>query len=209
MCDSHDNLYNEDSKYIIDHCTFKDNAATYSYKSSEPKYINFTNDNFVTFGSGGGLSLWFNGKAKNNSVEITSSDFIANCAKSSGGLNVHSRQNATHNHVEIARCSFIKNVGYKKGGGLSLGHVIHQSGGPIKFNTYIVTDCLFEQNQALTGVGGGVLGYGSRERENTKATNHFEIHNSLFINNKALFGSAIQINKHNILIQLQQVLCLH
>ena len=39
LCDSHDNLYNEDSKYIIDHCTFEDNAATYSYKSSEPKYI--------------------------------------------------------------------------------------------------------------------------------------------------------------------------
>ena len=76
-----------------------------------------------------------------------------------------------------------------------MGHVIHQGGGLIKFNAYNVTDCLFEQNQALTGVGGGVLGYGSRETENTKPTNHFEIHKSLFINNKALFGSAIQINK--------------
>ena len=117
LCDSHGNLYNEDSKYTIAHCTFEDNAATYSYKSSEPKYINFTNDNFVTFGSGGGLSLSFNGQAKNNSVEVTSSDFIANCAKRGGGLHVHSKQNATHNHVEISKCSFIKNVRYKEGGG--------------------------------------------------------------------------------------------
>ena len=54
---------------------------------------------------------------------------------------------------------------------------------------------MFEQNQALAGVGGGVLSYGSRETQNTKPTHCFEIHNSLFINNKALFGSAIQVNK--------------
>ena len=195
LCDSHDNPYNEASKYIIDHCTFKDNAATYSYRSSEAKYIHFTDDNFVTFGSGGGLSLWFNGQAKNNSVKVISSHFIANHAKSGGGLHVHSRQNATQNHVEISRCRFIENVGNREGGGLSMGHVIHQRGGLIKFNMYNITDCLFEQNQALTGVGGGVVAYGSRETENRKPTNRFEIHNSLFIHNKALFGSAIQVNK--------------
>ena len=43
--------------------------------------------------------------------------------------------------------------------------------------------------------GFGVLGFGSREPENIKPTNHFEIHNSSFINNKAQFGSAIQINR--------------
>ena len=39
------------------------------------------------------------------------------------------------------------------------------------------------------------MGFGSREPENIKPTNHFEIHNSSFINNKARFGSAIQINR--------------
>ena len=34
----------------------------------------------------------------------------------------------------------------------------------------------------------GVLGFGSHEPENTKPTNHFEIHNS-FLNNKAQFVS--------------------
>ena len=76
-----------------------------------------------------------------------------------------------------------------------MGYVIHQSVGLIKFNTYNVTDCLFELDQALKGVGGGVLSYGSRETQNTKLTHRFEILNSLFINNKALFGSAIQVNK--------------
>ena len=188
-CDSKENTYNKNSKYIIDNCTFIGNAATYSYSRSKEEY-------FVSFNCGGGVSLWVSGQAKNNSFKITSSVFIANNAqRSGGGLCVISRQNATNNHVEISGCSFIENIGYKEGGGLVVGNIIYQRGGLSTFNTYNVSDCLFKQNQALSGVGGGVLGFGSREPKSTKATNHFEIHNSLFINNKALFGSAIQINK--------------
>ena len=193
-CDSNENTYNKNSNYIIDNCTFIGNAATYGYNRSKSE--NFTNDHFITFNRGGGVSLWVYGQAKNNSFKITSSVFIANSAeRSGGGLYVVSRQNVTNNHVEISGCSFIENIGDAEGGGLVAGNIIYQSGGLSTFNIYNVSDCLFEQNQALTGIGGGVLGYGSREPENTKPTNRFEIHNSSFINNKALFGSAIQINK--------------
>ena len=193
-CDSQENTYNNNSKYIIDQCTFEGNAASYDYNKSKAEH--FTTDNFVTFNCGGGVSLWFYGQAKNNSFKITSSVFIANSAqRGGGGLYIVSRQNVTNNHVEISGCSFIKNICNKDGGGLGVGNIIYQSGGLSKFNTYNISDCSFKQNQALTGVGGGVLGFGSREPESTKPTNHFEIHNSSFINNKALFGSAIQVNK--------------
>ena len=88
--------------------------------------------------------------------------------------------------------TFIGNIGHKEGGGLVIGNVIHQAGGVSKFNTYNITNCFFAKNQALTGIGGGVLGFGSRELE---PTYHFEIHNSSFVFNKAQFGSAIQINR--------------
>ena len=192
-CDSHENTYNKNSKYIIDHCTFKGNNATYGHNRSEAEH--FTNDHFITFNRGGGVSLWLSGQAKNNVFKVTSSHFIANSAEHGGGLFINSRQNVTDSHVEISGCSFIENIGHKEGGGLVLGNVIYQSGGLSTCNTYNISNCSFKQNQALTGVGGGILGFGNREPKSTKPTNHFEIHNSLFINNTALFGSAIQINK--------------
>ena len=193
-CDSHENTYNKNSKYIIDHCTFEGNAATYVYNKSKAEH--FTNDHFITFNCGGGVSLWLSGQAKNNSFKVTSSHFIANNAeRGGGGLFIISRQNVTGSRVEISGCFFIKNIGYKEGGGLVVGNVIYQSGGLSTCNTYNISNCSFKQNQALTGVGGGILGFGSREPKSTKPTNHFEIHNSSFFNNTALFGSAIQINR--------------
>ena len=194
-CNSHDNPYNNNSKYIIDHCTFEGNAAISNFNRSEVKQRHLFNNYFFIFSSGGGLSLWFNGQAKNNYVKVLSSNFTANSAKDGGGLRIHNRKNTTHNHVEISGCIFIGNVGYRAGGGLIMGNVIYQSGGHSKFNTYNISHCLFKRNEALTGVGGGVVGYGSREPGSTEPTNRFEIHDSSFINNKAQFGTAIQINK--------------
>ena len=190
FCDSYNNHYNKYSKYIINRCTFKGNIATNIKNNFKDGLYK---GNFITFGTGGGVSLWFNGQAKNNSFKVLSTNFTSNSAASGGGLYVHSRRNATHNHVTVLRCSFINNIGSAQGGGLVIGNVIYQKGGLSKFNTYNITNCLFKQNQGL--IGGGVLGFGSREPENTKPTNHFEIHNSSFINNKAQFGSAIQINR--------------
>ena len=190
LCNSRNNPYNKHSKYIIDRCTFKDNAATYESLEVEDLTLN----HFVTFGTGGGLSLWFNGQAKHNQFKIVSSNFISNSAITGGGLHVNSRQNAMDNCVIILWCSFIGNFGYKEGGGLAIGNVIHQTGGVSKFNEYNIINCFFANNQALTGVGGGILGFGSRESEPI-ATYHFKIQNSSFISNKAKFGSAIQINR--------------
>ena len=190
LCNSRNNLYNKKSKYLIDRCTFENNSATYANESLEVEDLTF--NHFVTFGTGGGLSLWFNGQAKNNHLKIVSSDFISNSAITGGGLHVSSRQNAIKNCVIILWCSFIGNFGYKEGGGLAIGNVIHQTGGVSKFNTYNITNCYFTKNQALTGVGGGILGFGSRE---SAPTYHIKIQNSSFISNKAKFGSAIQINR--------------
>ena len=192
VCDSRDNRHNTNAKYIIDRCTFEGNVAAYYCKNDCEEKELYTR-NFITLGTGGGISFWFNGQAKNNSFEVILTNFTSNTATLGGGLHVHSRENATHNHVMVKGCRFIKNTGYKQGGGLVIGNLIHQGDRHSKFNTYNISNCLFEQNEGP--IGGGILGFGSREPGNIDPTNHFEIHNSSFINNKAQFGSAIQINR--------------
>ena len=191
LCNSRDNQFNSLTKYTIYRCIFQDNVAIIGRKPEKLR-----RRHFITFGSGGGLSLWNFGCAQNNSFKIIFSKFISNRALNyGGGINIHSRQNTMYNNVDILQCDFLGNTGNEGGGGLTLGYVIYQEGGQSLFNTYIVVNCMFKHNQALNGAGGGIVGFGSQEREGIKPTNHFEIHNSSFIGNEAKYGSAIEINK--------------
>ena len=106
---------------------------------------------------------------------------------------MHNRLNTRHNRIQVTWSTFFGNIGEVSGGGLLFGYGIYQVGGQSLFNTYIIANCQFEQNQGA--VGGGITGFGSREPQRIQPTNRFEIHNSSFINNGALYGSAIQINK--------------
>ena len=193
QCDSTTNYFNELTKYTIDQCIFEGNSAIYHLNGSQPE--NLATGVFITFGTGGGLSLWLYGHAQNNSFQVTSTSFTSNRARYGGGINVHSRQHTQYNNVIISKCSLVGNYADESGGGLTLGYVIYQTGGQSLFNTYTVANCIFEQNQAVVGVGGGIVSFGSREPQRTQPTNHFEIRNSSFINNGAQYGSAIQMNK--------------
>ena len=106
---------------------------------------------------------------------------------------MHNRQNTRHNRIQVTWSTFFGNIGEVSGGGLLFGYGIYQVGGQSLFNTYMIANCQFEQNQGA--VGSGITGFGSREPQRIQPTNRFEIHNSSFINNGALYGSAIQINK--------------
>ena len=195
-CNSSSNYFNKLTNYTIDYCVFEGNTAVYLLNGSEP--IDLPRGVFITFSTGGGLSLWNYGDAQNNTFKVTETYFKFNRARYGGGLNVHSRQNTRHNSVEISWCHFLGNTGEVGGGGLTLGYVILQTGGQSLYNTYIVTNCIFDHNQALTGVGGGIVSFGSWEPQTsqwTRPTNHFEVHNCSFIGNGAQYGSAIEVNK--------------
>ena len=154
----------------------------------------------MTFGTGGGLSCFFNGEALNNSLYVTASSFTSNSALVGGGINISSRHNSKFTHAEVFNCSFINNTLYgvygdePGGGGISIGYVIYQTGSETLCNTYKISGCLFEINKAIYGIGGGVVGFGSRE-PCTVPTIRFEIHNSSFLSNEALYGSAIEIHR--------------
>ena len=189
-CNSTSNNFNKLTQYTIDHCVFEENVAIYRFNSTTP--ADLSRGVFITFGTGGGLSLWLYGHAQNNSFQVTSTRFISNTALFGGGLYVHNRDNTRYNSVWISWCRFEGNFGEVGGGGLIIGYGIYQTGGRSLFNTYVIANCSFEQNQG--GIGGGISGFGSLEPQ-SKPTNRFEVHNCSFINNGAQYGSAIQINK--------------
>ena len=190
-CNSTTNYFNKLASYTIDHCVFEGNAATYHLNGSERE--NLASGVVITFGTGGGLSLWLYGHAQNNSFQVTSTSFTFNRALYGGGLYVQSRQNTKHNDIQISWCSFFGNYGKLGGGGLVMGYVIYQTNGQCSFNTYTVSNCLFKQNQGK--MGGGVVGFGSRELQRTHPTNYFEVRNSSFVKNVAQYGSAIEFNR--------------
>ena len=198
-CNALDNLYNKDSNYTIDQCTFQNNSAFYGFNGSraDDRSIGIS----VVFGTGGGLSYLAYGEAQNNSLRVISSSFTSNSAFYGGGINIRSRHNSMSTYAEFLNCNFTNNFIYGVsgdeggGGGMSIGYVIYQTGGETLNNTFIISGCLFERNRAPYGIGGGIVGFGSREPRRIVPTNRFEIYNSSFINNEAQYGSAIQINR--------------
>ena len=192
QCDTKSNYFNKLTKYTIEQCVFEGNAAVYHFNGGEPEELDSTTA--IAFGTGGGLTIWMFGHAQNNTFQIISTSFIFNRARYAGGLNINNRHHAKYNNVEILGCYFLENYA-DSGGGLALGYVIHPIGGQSLFNQYFVANCIFERNRALMGVGGGIIGYSSREPQRTQPTNRIEVHNSSFINNGAQYGSAIETNK--------------
>ena len=190
QCNPASNYFNKFTEYKIDQCVFKDNAAIYHFNGSQTE--NLANGVFITFGTGGGLSLYFNGSVQNSLFQVSLTSFISNRAFYGGGLNVRGRDNMSNNSVQIYGCRFAEKFGELAGGGLVLGYAVYQAGGQSLFNSYTVADCSFEQNQAV--VGGGISGFGSRELERKHPINSFEVYNSSFTRNKAQYGSAIEAN---------------
>ena len=192
-CDPHSNLRNSDSAYLVKNCTFERNLGFFNATDLAD---NITADTFVHLGLGGALSLWLDGQARNNSLIIISCIFKSNVAESGGALTIQSRLNVTHTYIVISKCCFISNTAKKHGGGgISIGYVIYQTGGEALHNSYTISHCIFEQNQAVRSLGGAIVMYFSREPGRTQPTNSFRICNCTFEGNMAKYGSAIQANK--------------
>ncbi|XP_065891069.1 uncharacterized protein [Dysidea avara] len=146
------------SLFFFDNCTFAFNNAT---TSDNIKYINsvkgFGNPKF---GHGGGLSVFFKGRAFSNKVVVTGSRFISNYAKWGGGyhsdfvdssgnnsLNIHD-SNFTNNH-----CYYDNSIyGIGAGGGgarISLFYFNETHG----HNQVVFSHCVFTNNSAYYGGG--------------------------------------------------------
>ena len=183
-------LSNRDSFYTFYNCTFAQNVATGSDLASIIPYQYAHN----TFGSGGGLSISFNGNASNNTVQIMDCSFVNNTAMVGGGAFVHFGDNALENDVIVNNCVFLNNKCQliqpgTSGGGLRVEHYIYSNAASGSTNAVQFHNCQVVGNTALNG--GGLS-------TSLSGTINMTITSSTFNSNIAQNGAAIEASLFTI-----------
>lgn len=179
-----DNIYSienksclmENNTFIFKNCTFNNNRA-----SSSSNYSKFRS---IHYGRGGGLGIYLNNYACNNSVLISDCVFDDNQAyRAGGGLFVSMHRSTKNNHVHVWNSSFANNKALY-GGGAYVGYI--SSNKKVVINgTYLFELCMFDGNSA--NYGGGTSLHSSRNAINSTVI----YRHSTWTKNSAFFGSAM------------------
>ena len=184
--------YVTDSQYIITSCRFISNIAhstTSSIRFVLPyKYYH------ISFGHGGGLSVFFKGHAKNNYILLQDCSFLDNTAVYGGGLYVEMQDHSNDNAVVLMGSNvFTSNKAKKSGGGAFLAYLFTEQFGNVTSGTLTLNDVFFENNKAIFGGGVSFL---STRRSHICENNFNEIifTNCIWSNNIAWYGSALDIS---------------
>jgi len=198
---------NINSMYLFYNCTFLSNDAS-TINADTTTYANsvygFGN---LQFGRGGGLSVFFKGKASHNKVTINGCEFIKNHAIWGGGFHSdfvdHSNNNTliiTNSNFTDNHCHIDNNVekGYFSvstgGGGIRIGVLFYDPRAIVISNTIKIKDCNFSNNLAY--YGGGVSYAITKEANQIVASNKLSFINCTWIKNKARTGSAVDLATH-------------
>ena len=152
---------NHNASYFFSNCTFAHNKADSIAGSSKSTYILPLGSNHIAFGRGGGLSIFFNGRASGNQVNISNCRFANNTALWGGGLFVEFHDSAGDNHVNVnSNSTFIENQCSSTndehesgtgGGGMRIGHYVYGEAVGHTGNSIVLTGCLFYNNSASNG----------------------------------------------------------
>ena len=203
---------------VDENCIQKNNScANYTFKSNNFFYNNASNkigstlfylpykSNYYSFGRGGGLSIVFKGNASNNTVTIDNCKFFGNRASWGGGLLVEFEDFSKNNKMIISNTNFSENSaiiadtktnGYgTAGGGVRVGFVIFDQNS-VENNSIVFENCLFYRNRALWGGGFGM--YMPSEPNVINATNSLSFRSCSWRANKALLGSAVDLDYWHI-----------
>ena len=196
--------YSENAAYTINNCTFQNNIARVN-EVSNITFVSFIpqGTDHWAFGRGGGLSVFFKGNARNNSIFVNNSTVIGNEALWGGGIFAEfqdfSENNILHVHstiVERNRCysdrSFNEGTG---GGGVRLGIIFYNltlEGYSYAHNNHFrFENCSIVANDAYWG--GGTSFYAARETQSVTPTNTLEFVNCEWRFNTARLGSAVNL----------------
>ena len=192
-CDMNSNV---GASYLFENCTFKFNNATIS---SNVKYVNleqgFGNQQF---GRGGGLSVFFKGRAISNKVIVTGSHFISNYAKWGGGYYSDFVDSSGDNNLTIHNSTFIDNQCYfdkttytigTGGGGARIS--IFYYGETEGNNQVIFSHCVFTRNLAY--YGGGMSFSTTKEQNVSKPSNTLQFIACTWNGNTARTGSGVDL----------------
>ena len=150
----------------------------------------------VSFGRGGGLSVFFKGNSSLSSIFVIHCHFIGNQAVYGGGAFVELQDSCYNNKVLFELCSFDSNQATQQGGGLRVNFSPSiSSKGPqvsdMHHNNISIFINAFVNNEAHTS-GGGMF-FGATRENSSSPTNKLTIEYGKWNGNIAPIGSAISM----------------
>ena len=182
---------NSNSVYVFTDCNFTNNSAIFSGTDNELSFIS-RRQVHVSFGLGGGLSIFFCGNATGNSVLISESTFSQNSAWFGGGLYVEFTDTSEGNSVSVVGSAFSDNIcpESSRGGGVNIASFVSDDHTNLTENSVSITGCNFTQNRALKGGGLRMVA--------TQQVFNLSLSGVRFDTNKGWFGGAVLIQMKDI-----------
>ena len=190
--------YVSNATYLFSDCHFEENHATVIH-TRNLTFILPQGKYHTAFGRGGGLSVFFKGRAQKNSIAVTKCHFLNNTALWGGGMFVEFQDNSSTNSLSVRNSYFMSNGVLHNstdsegtgGGGARIGFLFF--GDSHAWHNHMhFENCKFHRNEAHWG--GGVSFYTARERETVYATNTLEFINCGWFFNHAQLGAAIDLS---------------
>ena len=193
--------YNSNATYLFQHCKFIINYAHVLKENiSYSTFIFPYKEQHESFGRGGGLSIYFKGSAKNNTITISECDFLGNYAVWGGGLLVEFDDDSIANHVDITSSFFEYNHCYYNntagtgGGAIRVAWFDHIFTPTPMGNEASIRNCTLKGNKALNG---GALSiqpiFQPDSQTEMSSTTKVTVHNCTFIDNCGRLGSAVNV----------------
>ena len=195
---------NNNSIYLFYNCVFDSNIATTVDISDTTYATNAYGFNNQQFGRGGGLSVFFKGKAFKNTVTIDSCTFTNNSAIWGGGFHSDIVDHSRNNSLEIINCTFYYNRcpfddAYENGlysvntggGAIRIALLFFDIRASVLHNSVTIKQCNFLHNTAYYG---GAVSYKiTKQAEQKVATNTVNFSECIWLRNKARTGSAVNL----------------
>ena len=179
--------------------TFRISNSNFYYNEAKDKSRVFMVPHLadhVSFGRGGGLSIFFKGNSSLSLISVIHCCFIRNQAVFGGGAFVDFQDSCHNNKVLFDWCSFDSNQATQQGGGLRVNFAssisskgpqvsdMHHNNITIYFNKFI-------ENKAR--VSGGGMFFGATRENSSSPTNSLDISYGNWTENMAPVGSAISM----------------
>ena len=195
---------NNNSVYMFYNCTFESNVAT-TVDTSETTYAtNAYGLSNQQFGRGGGLSVFFKGKAFRNTVTVHSCAFTGNHAIWGGGFHSDIVDHSKNNSLKIINSTFDHNqcpfddadenglLSVNTGGGaIRIALLFFDTRASVLYNSVTIKQCNFSHNTAYYG---GAVSYKiTKEAEQKVASNTVNFSDCRWLKNKARTGSAVNL----------------
>ena len=187
------------AQYYIADCVFEHNVGSISDSSDKSTFILPQKSDHYAFGRGGGLSVFFKGIAKSNTIIVNNSVFFNNQALWGGGIFVEYQDSVSMNRFAVYNTTLDSNYLFHKssfergtgGGGSRVGFIFF-NGAHVCNNSIHFEDCRFVNNKAY--FGGGLSFYTAREPQTSTPSNSLDFTRCEWTSNVARAGSALDLS---------------